>query len=238
MQAVFVCGGKGKRLMPRHSGPKCLVPLGELTLLERLLAAIRGLGVSMTRSVVIVDAADKETRHVVTALLPGTRVVIQPEPDGVANALLLAQPFLDDVVIVALGDLFIDGIFASIPQGPALTFWDEALELETRKNFGITIQDGSVTNVIESPRDPRGLLCGMGVYMLTQPVISCLRRTPVDPGSGERGITAGLQVAIELGIHFSSVRFRGYYNNINTPSDVLAAKRHIRRTSLGTQPTP
>jgi dTDP-glucose pyrophosphorylase len=238
MQAVFVCGGKGTRLMPRQSGPKSLVPLGELTLLERLVAAIRGLGVSMTRSVVIVDSGDKETPHVATALLPGIRVVIQPEPDGVANALILAQPFLDDVVIVALGDLFIDGIFASIPQGPALTFWDEAPELETRKNFGIKVQEGLVTNVIESPRDGCDLLCGMGVYVLTQPVISCFRRTLVDPGSGERGITTGLQVAIELGIHFSLVRFRGYYNNINTPSDFMATERHIGRTSLGTQPTP
>ena len=81
--------------------------------------------------------------------------------------------------------------------------------------------------VIEHPRDCRSLFCGMGVYVLTQSAISDFRSALVDPLTGERGITSGLQAAIEAGIQFSPVPFDGYYNNINTPADYIAAELHL-----------
>lgn len=48
---------------------------------------------SLKPPVVIVDAQDEETSRAVGDLLPGARIVRQSKPDGVANALLLAQLF-------------------------------------------------------------------------------------------------------------------------------------------------
>src|SRR5712691_7812351 len=121
MQAVFVCGGKGTRLRPRQ-GPKSLVPIGGSTLLAGLVSQIGRFHSSSKPPVVIVDGQDHETPAALAELLPGTRIVHQPRPDGVANALLLAQPLLDEVAIVTLGDLFLDGTFASIPKEAGLAF--------------------------------------------------------------------------------------------------------------------
>ena len=95
MQAVLVCGGKGTRLMPRRVGPKSLVHVGDSTLLARLVRTIGGLHTSEESPIVIVDAADTETPDALRFLFPRARIIRQPQPDGVANALLLARPFLD-----------------------------------------------------------------------------------------------------------------------------------------------
>jgi dTDP-glucose pyrophosphorylase len=111
-------------------------------------------------------------------LLPAAKVVYQPQADGVANALLLAQPFLDHLAIVTLGDLFFDGAFGSMPLEPALVYWRDAPPAETRKNFGIaTTPEGAVSRVIEKPVDGRGLRCGMGGYVLSRSAITSSRRT-------------------------------------------------------------
>jgi dTDP-glucose pyrophosphorylase len=228
MQAVFVCGGKGTRLGPRRTGPKSLVLLGCSTLLARLVACIGPFHSSAKPPVVIIDAQDEETPGELARLIPGARLIRQAQPDGVANALLLAQPFLDDLAIVALGDVFLDGTFASIPQAPGLTWWRNAPAAETGKNFGIeTTVDGVVADVIEKPADCRGLGCGMGVYVLTHAVISCFRRAPIDSRTGERGITAGVQAAIDAGVAFRTIPFSGYYNNVNAITDVIEVERHL-----------
>lgn len=228
MQAVFVCGGRGTRLTPRRVGPKSLVQIGGSTLLARLVAYIGDLHSSREPPVVIIDSQDDDTPNALRHLLPAARVIHQAQPDGVANALLLARPFLDEDVIVTLGDLFFDGTFGTIPRGPGLLFWRDAPAVETRKNFGIALRsDGRVAEVIEKPADPRGLSCGMGVYVLTPSVISRFRDAPVDGCTGERGITAGLQAAIDAGIMFRPIPFTGYYNNINSYRDVAAAESYL-----------
>ena len=228
MQTVFVCGGRGSRLTPRSVGPKSLVPIGGSSLLAHLVHRIGRCHTSDAPPVVIVDDQDAETPLVVDVLLPRACVVRQARPDGVANALLLAQPFLDDVVVVALGDLFLDGEVAGLTREPALVFWREAPPAETRKNFGVTIKsDGSVSAVIEKPVHLFGLTCGMGIYVLTRSAIACFRHAPVDARTGERGITAAIQTAIDRGIVFRSVPFSGFYNNVNSPSDVASVEGHL-----------
>jgi dTDP-glucose pyrophosphorylase len=230
MQAVFVCGGKGTRLAPRQAGPKSLVPIGTSTLLAGLVSQIGRFHSSPKPPVVIVDAQDEETPRALLHLFPGVQVVHQPQPDGVANALLLAQPLLDERAIVTLGDLFLDGTFASFPQEAGLVFWRDAPAGETARNFGIeTHSDGFASAVIEKPADSCHLKCGMGVYVLTRQVIATFSNAPVDTRTGERGITDGIQAAITAGVRFRPVPFSGYYHNVNSGADLLAVERYLAR---------
>jgi glucose-1-phosphate thymidylyltransferase len=206
------------------------VPIAGSTLLGRLVAQIGPFHSSRKPPVVIVDAQDTETPEALLDLLPGARVVNQLQPDGVGSALLLAQPFLDNLAIVTLGDLFFEGAFAPVPERPGLTYWPDAPAAETRKNFGISAtSDGIVARVIEKPADCRGLRCGLGVYVLPRSVISCFGRAPIDPRTGERGITDAIQRAIEAGITFQAIPFSGYYNNVNSSSDVMAVESYMAR---------
>jgi dTDP-glucose pyrophosphorylase len=228
MQAVFICGGRGTRLRPQHVGPKSLVTVGGSTLLAGLISRVGCFHSSHKPPVVIVDAEDHETPQRLADLLPGACVVEQPRPDGVANALLLAQPLLDDIAIVTLGDLFWDGTFASIPQEAGVAFWRGAPAEETSKNFGIgSDADGFVSAVVEKPADARHLNCGMGVYVLTASVISCFHRAPIDPRTGERGITDGIEAAMAAGFRFRAIPFSGYYNNVNSSADVMAVEKYL-----------
>jgi dTDP-glucose pyrophosphorylase len=228
MQAVFVCGGRGTRLRPAHSGPKSLLPVGGSTLLAGLVSRIAPLHSSRKPPLVIVDQPDNETPLALARLLPAARVLRQPRPDGVANALLLARPFLDEVAIVTLGDLFLDGAIGPLPDADSLFFARDASADETRKNFGMALgQDGVVAAVIEKPSEPAGVKCGMGVYVLTARTIASFQGAPVDPHTGERGITSGIQAAIEAGRRFQSTAFSGYYNNVNSTADVTAVEAHL-----------
>src|SRR5437762_2818469 len=90
LSAMIAPAGSGGR-------PKSLVTVGGTTLLARIVAFVGAFHDSARPSLVIIDAQDDETPLALTALLPTARVVRQAQPDGVANALLLAEPFLDDV---------------------------------------------------------------------------------------------------------------------------------------------
>ena len=229
MQVVYVCGGKGHRLHPRSAGGKSLVPVGGASLLTRLVDRFAPYHRSNKPPVVIVDAADAETRRVVDARLPGACVVAQPHADGVANALLLARPVLDRTVLVTLGDLFLHGTLSAVELRPSLVVWSEADATDVRQNFGVVFGAGAVSRVVEKPRDCVGMQCGIGVYVLTPPVISCFHAAAIDVRTGERGITEGLQAAIEAGVDFHVVRFSGYYRNINSRADVAAVEDYLAR---------
>jgi dTDP-glucose pyrophosphorylase len=204
------------------------VPLGGSTLLAGLISHIGRFHSSAKPPVVIVDAQDRETPEALAVLLPEGHIVRQPQPDGVANALLLAQPLLDDLAIVTLGDLFLDGTLPAMPHEPGVVFWREAPPEETAKNFGITSRsDGLVSEVVEKPTDACGLSCGMGVYVLTRSGISCFHKAPIDPATGERGITYGIQAAIAAGLRFRAIPFSGYYNNVNSSADVIAVETYL-----------
>jgi dTDP-glucose pyrophosphorylase len=226
MQVMFMCGGKGRRLQSSHSGPKSLTPIGGSTLLARLILQFGPLHTSAKPPVVVVDQADRRTPRAVRMLLPQAEVVGQPQPDGVASALLAAAPLLDDVSLVVLGDMFFAGRFAPFPRRPSLVYWCGASPADTRKNFAIaTDPDGVVHAVTEKPIDTEGMRCGVGVYVLTPEVVACFAAAPVD-ARGERGITSGIAAALACGLRFQQASFHGFYGNVNCGADLAAIERY------------
>ena len=227
MQLVLLCGGKGTRLRPFHQGPKSLVRLGNATLLARLIDTFLPHHRSSQPPIAIVDHNDALTPDAVGMKLRDARIVRQPRPDGVANALLLAEPILDDVILAVLGDLVVEGRFSDLPASPAVLVWKEAAAGDTRNNFGVAINNGTVRRVVEKPYDVAGLQCGIGAYVLDRKAVASLRNAAVDTATGERGITAGIQAAIDAGVRFTPIEFSGYYNNVNAPADVEHVERFL-----------
>jgi len=220
VQLVLICGGRGTRLPGRAAGlPKSMVALAGRPLLAHLLERLLPLHGSAAAPVVVAAADDPQVPAFIAEALPAARIVRQPAPDGVASALLLTLPLLAGPVLVALGDLVLLGSLDAPPPAPALVVWPEAPPAAISANFGVR-DDGAL---LEKPADPRGLLCGLGLYLLTPAVIAGFATAPRNPRTGELEITAALE-HVRPTTQFARWPFHGRYINVNDAADLAAAE--------------
>lgn len=105
-RAIIIAAGRGKRLMPfTDQMPKCLVPVGERSILEWQLAAYRRAGI---REFVIVRGY---LGHVLDerldALGDGIRFVENPdfERNNILHSLFYAEAALDQPVLLSYSDI-------------------------------------------------------------------------------------------------------------------------------------
>jgi dTDP-glucose pyrophosphorylase len=223
MEVVLVCGGTGTRLAGRPAGlPKSMVEVAGEPIVARLARALAGYG----PPVFVAARGDAHVPAFVAARHPGAPLVVQPEPDGVASAILLTLPHLRGPALVALGDLVLEGELGPLPPAPALAVWRGAPERAIRANFGVRLGDeGIVTAVVEKPRETAGLLCGLGVYLLTPEVIAAFARAPRD-ARGELAITTAIAATLDAG--YRTIEFTGTYVNVNTAEDLAEAEAALR----------
>jgi dTDP-glucose pyrophosphorylase len=156
--------------------------------------------------------------------IPST-VVVQPEPDGTLNALMLLADSLREHFIVVLGDCLVAGHLS----GPSRPFrgvgvWDDSDEGTVSRNYSVRLDGDLVREVEEKPRAPSGALCGMGLYFLDREFLDASRDAPKDQ-HGRREMTDALQFFISRGGQLQVARLRGEYVNINTPVELDRARR-------------
>lgn len=228
VQLVFICGGHGTRF-PRAAGlPKCMVRFRGVPLLERLAAELLPLHDAPVPPVFVAAAGDPHVPALVRGLAPHATVLTQPEPDGVARAILLCRDLLHDPALVVLADTILDGTLERpLPPAPAVVVWRDAPAEATRANFGVALDGGVVRDVVEKPADPAGLACGTGLYLLTRDVVARFAGTPPEPDSGEYAITTALRRSLRDGTAWSVGVFRGTYVNVNGADDLARAEREI-----------
>jgi UDP-N-acetylglucosamine diphosphorylase / glucose-1-phosphate thymidylyltransferase / UDP-N-acetylgalactosamine diphosphorylase / glucosamine-1-phosphate N-acetyltransferase / galactosamine-1-phosphate N-acetyltransferase len=218
-QLVLICGGRGTRLRTDSAAtlPKSMTEIAGEPIVRRLIRQFQPLHSAGPGPIVIVAQGDELTPGLVREQL-GSRAVIveQAKPDGVANAILLAAPHLLDQALVLLGDVVLEGTFSHpLPSESAVCLWDEAPPETTRENFGVTLEDGTVAELIEKPAEPRGLQCGIGVYALQRACIEKFIDAPINPVKGEREITESLRYVMHHGFPLGAFHFSGAYVNIN-----------------------
>jgi dTDP-glucose pyrophosphorylase len=231
-QLVFICGGRGTRLRGDQpaGAPKSLTEIAGEPIVSRLIRQCLPLHTAGPGPIVIVAVGDELTPRLIRELLGSRAVVVeQAKPDGVANAILLAEPHLAGNALVFLGDIVLEGAFSEpLPSASAVCLWDEAPEDATRENFGVTLENGKVSELIEKPADPRGLACGIGVYALQRECIAQFANAPINPVKGEREITEALSYAMRHGFPLGAFRFSGAYININRLADRSHAEEVLR----------
>jgi len=103
--AVILAGGANRRFWPLTQ--KSLLRFGDTTLLDRHLAALRAAGVE---DVVVVGNPANEP---VLGEVPGIRVVVQPSPEGMGDAVLRCEPLIGDrpVLVSQVHDLVDPALF-------------------------------------------------------------------------------------------------------------------------------
>jgi glucose-1-phosphate thymidylyltransferase len=222
-QLVFICGGRGTRLRGVDGAgvPKSLTEIAGEPIVRRLIRQFGHFHTSGPGPIVIVAQGDAQTPGVVRDALGSRAIIVEQEkPDGVANAIRLAQPHVVERALVFLGDVVLQGAFSMpLPTQSAVCLWRDASPETISENFGVVLRDGAVTEMVEKPADPAGLLCGIGVYALTREAIALFATSPVNPAKGEREITEALRHLVRHGVPLGAFEFSGRYININRVTD-------------------
>ena len=172
-KGIILAGGKGTRLYPTTKAlPKCLLPVYDKPMIYYSVSTLMLAGIR--EILVITTPIDKER---VKVLLGdgkqwGIDIVyqIQDQPNGIADALIIAKEFLDNhPCALMLGDnIFYGSALQSKLTGACLSKNNTifAYEVPDPERFGICElnNEGKVLSIEEKPSNPKSNLCVTGLY--------------------------------------------------------------------------
>lgn len=219
--------GLSKQLMPIYDKPMIYYPLSVL-----MLAGIREIGIITT------PADQAQFRHL---LGDGSQWgvaltwLVQPSPDGLAQAYLVGEDFLDGAAsAMVLGDNIFFGhglpeMLASADAKPAggTVFGYRVSDPERYGVVGMDAQ-GTVTQIVEKPKNPPSNYAVTGLYFLDGTAPDRARRiTPSD--RGELEITSLLDTYLADGSLTVERMGRGYaWLDTGTHGSLLDAGNFVR----------
>ncbi|MEU8433918.1 glucose-1-phosphate thymidylyltransferase [Streptomyces sp. NPDC029216] len=234
MKALVLAGGSGTRLRPlTHTSAKQLVPIANKPVLFYGLEAIADAGIEDVGIVVGETAA--EIRAAVgdgSAFGLDVTYIEQPEPLGLAHAVLIARDFLgDEDFLMYLGDNFIVGGIAPLVDEFRVHGPDVQLMLTRVKNpgdYGVATlsADGRVVALAEKPERPESDLAVVGAYLFT-PVVHEAVRAIAPSDRGELEITDALQWLLDQGRNVRPTVVTGYWKDTGNVADMLEANRCV-----------
>jgi bifunctional UDP-N-acetylglucosamine pyrophosphorylase/glucosamine-1-phosphate N-acetyltransferase len=224
MKAVVLAAGKGTRLEPlTNTTPKCMLPLAGKPILEHIVLALRGAGITDIAMVVgykskaimdyFGDGADYGVK---------LSYVTQEEKLGTAHALGMAN--LKEDFLALNGDTLIS------PQtlGEVLRSHEGSATLALRnvenpRNYGAVILEGErVVKLVEKPEKKVSPLINAGIYVFSPEIFKAIKKT----GKSERGeyeLTSAINILIEEGNQVRGVEIKGLWEDVGTPWNYLDA---------------
>jgi glucose-1-phosphate thymidylyltransferase len=234
MKALVLAGGSGSRLRPiTYTSAKQLVPVANKPVLFYVLEAIAAAGIREV-GIVVGETAASISAAVGEGQKFGLDVsyIRQPEPLGLAHAVLIARDYLgDDDFVMYLGDNFIVGGITSLIDEFISGRPDAQIMLthvSDPRQFGVVQLDagGDVIRLEEKPRQPKSDLALVGVYIFTPAVHDAVRQ--LEPsGRGELEITDALQYLIDSGQKVRATMITGYWKDTGNVSDMLEVNRMV-----------
>ncbi|WP_225336283.1 bifunctional sugar-1-phosphate nucleotidylyltransferase/acetyltransferase [Halomicrobium urmianum] len=187
METVILAAGSGTRIRPLSANtPKPMLPVAGKPLVEHTADAAVEAGTE--RLVFVVGYREEEIRSHFGETYRGTpvRYATQETPQGTADALQAAAPYLDGPFAVLNGDSLyepadVDELFDVCPAVAAT-------RVATPSNYGVLSTDGGVvTDIVEKPEEPPTDLANAGGYVFPERALEWL---DVDESArGERELT-------------------------------------------------
>lgn len=243
MKVVIPLAGKGTRLRPHtYTTPKPLVHVGGRPVMSYILDDLRELGVE---EAVFITGYMKETieEYIETEYPELTsHFVEQKVQDGTAGAVKLAEPYIDEDLLIIFVDTLFDAdlsLVKRLPEDEAGVIW--AKEVEDYQRFGVIVtdDDGYMKQIIEKPKDPISKLANIGLYYirdwetLYEGIDETLEST-LGPG-GEYYLTDAFQYMIDHGAKIRTEEVAGWYD-CGKPETLIETNRHLLETTRGRQP--
>jgi len=246
VKGLILAGGKGTRLRPiTHTSAKQLVPVANKPILFYGIEDMAEVGITEIGIVVGETAAD-----VRAAVGDGSRwgVTIiyldQPEPLGLAHAVVVAREFLgQDDFVMYLGDNIlqqglreiVDHFTASGASADASPAGEgrrpsahiSLCAVPDPHRFGVAELEGDrVVRLVEKPTDPPSDLAMVGVYLFTPAIHEAV--SAIEPSArGELEIVDAVQWLIDHGHLVHHDLLQGWWLDTGKKDSLLEANRRV-----------
>lgn len=227
LKALVLCAGRGTRLRPlTHTRSKAALPVAGRPVLGHILSYLTSHGFTDIGVVVSPGRTGMKTLKEAAEGHPVT-FIVQKRPRGIAHAVQAAAEFLGaEPFLLYLGDNLTNEDLA-----PALRRFQEAkpdavIAVRTVPNpqaFGVAELEGSrVARVVEKPQQPISNLAIAGIYLFT-PAVHAVIDQLTPSARGEYEITDAIAELIRAGHTVLAHRMTGWWQDMGTPSGMLAA---------------
>jgi glucose-1-phosphate thymidylyltransferase len=240
MKAVLPLAGKGTRLRPHtHHIPKPLLEVAGKPVLAYLLDDLLALGV---HEMVFIVGHLRETMEAwIRSEYPQVtgHYVLQEVQDGTAGAIALAEPFVDEEVLIAFPDAVLEvdyGLIDKLPSDVGGVIWAKEVEDYQRYGVIVTNADGTMARIVEKPKTPVSKLANIGLYYISdhELLFEGVRHTlavGAGPG-GEFYLTDAFQYMVDHGSRIMTAGVRGWWD-AGKPETLLETNEHLLLTGRG-----
>lgn len=240
MKGIILAGGSGTRLYPITKGvSKQVLPVYDKPMIYYPLSVLMLAGI--TEILIITTAEDQD--GFIRMLGDGSDIglqidyIIQPSPDGLAQAFILGKEFIgDDDVCLVLGDNIFYGHDLKKMLASAV---DNARQEDKATVFGYRVADperygvaefdgeGNAVSLEEKPLKPKSNYAVTGLYFYPNDVIK--KAAIIEPSErGELEITTVNQLYLDEGRLKVELLGRGYaWLDTGTHESLLEASQYI-----------
>jgi len=240
MKAVIPVAGKGTRLRPHtHHTPKPLLRVAGKPVLAYILDDLVELGVEEV--VFIVGHLREAIETWIDEEYPRLtgHYVLQEIQDGTAGAIGLAEPYVDEDVLIIFADAVLEvdyGLIKTLDEGDGAIIWAKEVEDYQRYGVIVTNDDGTMARIVEKPSQPISRLANIGLYYVREHelLFEGVRHTlNSEPGpSGEFYLTDAFQYMVDHGSRIVTAPVAGWWD-AGKPETLLETNAHLLEAGRG-----